>query len=61
VFWPHVTVYMVLGNSFGIGYHFDHVLIIFYSTESWTVNKDIAKHLAAFERKVLKKCLWELK
>ena len=56
-----MTVYMVLGNSFSIGYHFDHVLVIFYSTESWTVNKDIAKRLAAFERKVKKKCLGELK
>jgi hypothetical protein len=52
---------MVLGNSFGIGYHFDHVIVIFCSTESWTVNKDIAKRLAAFERKVLEKFLEELK
>jgi hypothetical protein len=48
-----VTVYIELGNSFGIGYHFGHVLVIFYSTESWTLNKDIAKCLAAFEGKVL--------
>ena len=51
---------MVLGNSFSIGYHFDHVLVIFYSTESWTVNKDIAKRLAAFESKVLGRIFVEL-
>jgi len=56
-----VTVYVVLGNSFGIGYCFDYVLVIFCSTESWTVNKNIAKCLAACERDFLKKCLGELK
>lgn len=61
MFWPHLTVYMILGNSFGIGCHFDHVLVILYSTESWTVNKDITKHLAAFVRKVLKKMYGRIK
>ena len=55
-----MTVYMVLGNSFGNGYHFDHVLIIFYSTESWTLNKDV-KQLAAFERKVLRRMFGGIK
>jgi len=54
---------MALGNSFGIAYHFDNVLVIFmfYSTESWTVNKNIAKRLAAFERKVLIKMFGQMK
>jgi len=29
-----------------------------YGAETWTVNKDITKWLAAFERKVLRRMFW---
>jgi len=29
-----------------------------YGTESWILNKDIAKRLAAFERNILRRMLW---
>jgi hypothetical protein len=32
-----------------------------YGAEIWTLNKDIAKHLAAFERKVLRSIFGETK
>jgi hypothetical protein len=37
------------------------VLVIFYSTESRTLNKDIAKCLAAFERNILRKVFGGIK
>jgi len=32
--------------------------VAMYRAESWTLNKDIAKQLAAFERKVLRRVFW---
>jgi hypothetical protein len=32
-----------------------------YGAESWTLNEDIAKRLATFERKVLRRNFWESK
>jgi hypothetical protein len=29
-----------------------------YGADSWTLNKDIAKRLAAFEREVLRRMFW---
>jgi hypothetical protein len=32
-----------------------------YGAESWTLNKDIAKRLATFDTKVLRRIFWEIK